>query len=138
MSRLRNFLIPFGLAAGATAFITAWWIRQGRVNRSALASNAEELTWQALRQLNVAAEARAIPVNGLELHTIVAGPLDGPLVILLHGFPECWYSCSLDTTASHPEYSAHMRSLAFHYQRRFHIQQLNQAPFSRKHSISLV
>jgi pimeloyl-ACP methyl ester carboxylesterase len=89
---MRNFLIPFGLAAGATAFVTAWWSRQGRVNRSALASNTEELTWQALRQLNVAAEERFIAVNGLNLHTIVAGPLDGPLVILLHGFPECWYT----------------------------------------------
>ncbi len=92
MSRLCNFLVPFGLAAGATALLTAWWIQQGRVNRSALASNTEELTWQALRQLNVAAEARMIAVNGLELHTIVAGPLDGPLVVLLHGFPECWYT----------------------------------------------
>ncbi|HTP08096.1 MAG TPA: alpha/beta hydrolase [Anaerolineae bacterium] len=92
MSRFRNFLIPFSLAAGATAFLTTWWIRQGRVNRSALVGNTEELTWQALRQLNVAAEARMIPVNGLELHTIVAGPLDGSLVILLHGFPECWYT----------------------------------------------
>ena len=92
MSRLRNFLIPFSLAAGAAALLTTWWIRQGRVNRAALASNTEELTWQALRQLNVAAESRMIAVNGLELHTILAGPLDGPLVILLHGFPECWYT----------------------------------------------
>jgi pimeloyl-ACP methyl ester carboxylesterase len=89
---MRNFLIPFSLAAGATAFFTAWWIGQGRVNRSALANNTEELTWQALRQLNVAAEARFIAVNGLEIHTIVAGPIDGLLVVLLHGFPECWYT----------------------------------------------
>jgi pimeloyl-ACP methyl ester carboxylesterase len=92
MSRTRNFLIPFGLAAGAAAALTAWLIRQGRVNRSALAGNSAEITWQAIRQLNVAAEARMIAVNGLELHTIVAGPLDGPLVVLLHGFPECWYT----------------------------------------------
>ncbi len=92
MSRLRNFLIPFSLAAGTTALLTAWWIRQGRANRSALAENSDEVTWQALRQLGVGAESRYITVNGLELHTIVAGPLDGPLVVLLHGFPECWYT----------------------------------------------
>ena len=92
MARWRNFLIPFSLAAGAAAFLTAWWIQRGRANRSALASNTEALTWQALRQLDVAAEARFIAVNGLELHTIVAGPLDGPLAVLLHGFPECWYA----------------------------------------------
>jgi pimeloyl-ACP methyl ester carboxylesterase len=31
--------------------------------------------------------------NGsIELHAISAGPLDGPVAILLHGFPEFWYS----------------------------------------------
>ena len=92
MSRARNFLIPFTLAAGAgTAFI-AWWIREGRANRAALAGNTEELTWQALRQLSIAAESRYVAVNGLELHTVIAGPSDGPLVLLLHGFPENWYT----------------------------------------------
>jgi pimeloyl-ACP methyl ester carboxylesterase len=67
-------------------------MRQGRVRRAALASNTEELTWQALRQLDVAAEARYIAINGLELHVIIAGPLNGPLVVLLHGFPEHWYT----------------------------------------------
>jgi len=28
--------------------------------------------------------------DGLQLHAVAAGPTDGPLVILLHGFPECW------------------------------------------------
>lgn len=29
--------------------------------------------------------------NGIRLHVMQAGPPDGPLVILLHGFPEFWY-----------------------------------------------
>lgn len=30
--------------------------------------------------------------DGVRLHAVAAGPHDGPLVILLHGFPEFWYS----------------------------------------------
>lgn len=30
-------------------------------------------------------------VNGVTLHCVEAGPRDGPLVILLHGFPEFWW-----------------------------------------------
>ncbi|MBN9386615.1 MAG: alpha/beta hydrolase [Chloroflexi bacterium] len=33
-----------------------------------------------------------IETNGITLHVVEAGPADGPLVILLHGFPEAWYS----------------------------------------------
>lgn len=36
-------------------------------------------------------ETMIIPTNGLHLHAAAAGPQDGPLVILLHGFPEFWY-----------------------------------------------
>lgn len=32
-----------------------------------------------------------LTVNGLRLHAVQAGPADGRLVILLHGFPEFWY-----------------------------------------------
>ena len=32
-----------------------------------------------------------IETNGVRLHAVEAGPLDGPLVLLLHGFPEFWY-----------------------------------------------
>ena len=32
-----------------------------------------------------------IKTNGITLHVVEAGPTDGPLVILLHGFPEAWY-----------------------------------------------
>jgi pimeloyl-ACP methyl ester carboxylesterase len=36
-------------------------------------------------------ESARLPANGIVLHTVMAGPADGPLVILLHGFPEFWY-----------------------------------------------
>ncbi len=32
-----------------------------------------------------------IKTNGVNLHVVMAGPESGPLVILLHGFPEFWY-----------------------------------------------
>ena len=35
---------------------------------------------------------RRIAANGLRFHVALAGPGDGPLVILLHGFPEFWYA----------------------------------------------
>lgn len=35
-------------------------------------------------------ESTYIQTNGVRLHVIQAGPADGPLVILLHGFPEFW------------------------------------------------
>ncbi|RLV04547.1 epoxide hydrolase [Streptomyces griseocarneus] len=35
-------------------------------------------------------EHRFVEVNGVRLHIAEQG--DGPLVLLLHGFPECWYS----------------------------------------------
>ncbi len=31
-------------------------------------------------------------VNGLNLHVVEAGPENGPLLILLHGFPEFWWA----------------------------------------------
>jgi pimeloyl-ACP methyl ester carboxylesterase len=33
-----------------------------------------------------------VETNGVRLHVVTAGPEDGPLVLLLHGFPEFWYS----------------------------------------------
>lgn len=33
-----------------------------------------------------------VPTNGLRLHVVQAGPATGPLVVLLHGFPEYWAS----------------------------------------------
>ena len=35
---------------------------------------------------------RTVVANSIRLHIAEAGPVDGPLVILCHGFPESWYS----------------------------------------------
>ncbi len=32
-----------------------------------------------------------IDVGEIKLHTVLAGSPDGPLMVLLHGFPEFWY-----------------------------------------------
>src|SRR5207248_261407 len=37
------------------------------------------------------AESLRVPSNGISLHAVAAGPANGPLVVLLHGFPEFWY-----------------------------------------------
>lgn len=34
---------------------------------------------------------RDVTTNGVRLHVVTAGPEDGPMVLMLHGFPECWY-----------------------------------------------
>jgi len=40
----------------------------------------------------MAVEARFVDVNGVRLRVFDAGPPDGPVVILTHGFPELAYS----------------------------------------------
>ncbi len=37
-------------------------------------------------------EEHFVPVNGIQLHTVTAGTQNGPVVILLHGFPSYWQS----------------------------------------------
>jgi len=44
-----------------------------------------------MAQIDVVHQERSIETNGVCLHTVFAGPEDGPLLILLHGFPELWY-----------------------------------------------
>jgi pimeloyl-ACP methyl ester carboxylesterase len=36
-------------------------------------------------------EHRVIVANGIRFHVATAGPEDGPLVMMLHGFPEAWF-----------------------------------------------
>jgi pimeloyl-ACP methyl ester carboxylesterase len=42
-------------------------------------------------QVDVAGTAEFVDVGDVTLHTVVAGPEDGEPIVLLHGFPECWY-----------------------------------------------
>ena len=42
-------------------------------------------------ELQPAVEHESVETNGVTLHTVSAGPEDGPPVLLLHGFPEFWY-----------------------------------------------
>jgi pimeloyl-ACP methyl ester carboxylesterase len=35
---------------------------------------------------------RYVPANGIRLFCVEAGPAGGPLVLFVHGWPECWYS----------------------------------------------
>ena len=50
----------------------------------------------------MAVEHRFVETNGVRLHCAVDG--DGPLVILLHGFPECWYSWRHQIAALAPRF----------------------------------
>jgi len=38
-----------------------------------------------------ALEHHTVPTNGIRLHVVQCGPAQGPLVVLLHGFPDFWY-----------------------------------------------
>lgn len=42
--------------------------------------------------MSTLAEVRIPAFEGVHLHTVTAGPKTGPLVVLLHGFPEFWHS----------------------------------------------
>ena len=43
-------------------------------------------------QTEAPGSAEFVDVGEVALHTVVAGPNDGEPVVLLHGFPECWYA----------------------------------------------
>ena len=82
-----------GIAAGAATTTALVVITQRqRTKRLALAASVNAITQRAIARLDVPAESRFVEINGLRFHTVQAGPEEGPLAILLHGFPECWHS----------------------------------------------
>ena len=56
--------------------------------REPIGANAEPASWIDPAMPEVT--HRMIETNGIRLHIAEQG--EGPLVILCHGFPECWYS----------------------------------------------
>ncbi len=40
---------------------------------------------------SIALRSETVATNGIRLHVVEAGPPDGPLVVLLHGYPEFWW-----------------------------------------------
>ena len=43
-----------------------------------------------------------VSTNGIGIHVAEAGPPDGPLVFLLHGFPEFWYGSGFSYSPQAP------------------------------------
>ncbi len=53
---------------------------------------ARDAVVAAAEELGIELEARFVDVGDVTLHVVLAGPADGPPVVLLHGFPEFWYA----------------------------------------------
>jgi len=74
-----------------TLLILALGVAGTRVrNNRRLAGELPERTARACRELG--AESTFVELDGVRLHVVVAGDPEGPLAVLLHGFPECWYA----------------------------------------------
>src|SRR2546430_348415 len=54
-----------------------------------MSQNPDSIRYQ--RQMTDGIAFSTVLSNGLNLSVAQAGPKDGPLVVLLHGFPEFWY-----------------------------------------------
>ena len=46
----------------------------------------------AEREIGIELKSELLSLNGIELHTVFAGPIDGEPVILIHGFPQSWFA----------------------------------------------
>ncbi len=75
--------LAIALAVVIVLLALGQWSGSQPARDSVAAANAE---------LGAGFEARVVDVGDVNLHVVVAGPEDGPPVVLLHGFPEFWYA----------------------------------------------
>ncbi len=97
---MRKMKLGTGMAIGGVAAVLG-------ARRAAYAPPKEDVA----RRAEAAAYSGAwthgyAEVNGVRLHYAEVGRGSGPLVILLHGFPQCWYA---------------WRSVMTHLAMRFHV-----------------
>lgn len=85
------FIINIGLLVGTLyTFIYRWRNTQ----RAKLEGKVHYLTAQAIEHLNcgLSSNTVSLPTTGINLHVVEGGNEKGELVLLLHGFPDCWYA----------------------------------------------
>lgn len=76
-----GFLLLIALAAGGV------WTAYRSGDQAPI-----DIVAKAEKDLRIDLESSMVPVNGIRLHVVQAGPADGPPVILLHGYPEFWWA----------------------------------------------
>lgn len=78
----RSVGIIIGLVGLCALLVIAYWSGSQRgIDSVAIAS----------QRYGIEFTERRLPTNGIDLHVVEAGPIDGPVVMLLHGYPEFWW-----------------------------------------------
>jgi pimeloyl-ACP methyl ester carboxylesterase len=84
MSKRRNWLLPFALGAVA-AYHVSQRLNPSPQKQAGTRQRLDELYARALAELGPTVESRFVLAGEINTHYVVAGPGDGPPVVLLHG-----------------------------------------------------